>query len=283
MLDGFRHPTHVVPALDMEVRLQQRDDRQVGFAATVRQRGRIEEQPIRRAPRRGDLVDQAGFASPRFAHNRHHAAVARLDAVECAAQLCDLDVAADEATQSLRLAHLEPGAQRPDVDELVDVERAAQPLDRHQTHRLDDDVALGQAERLGGQQNTAGACELLHARRQVGGLTHGCVVDLQIVRHRPRDDLAGVQSDADLDVGPIGRARDVGISPHRLLHGKRGIARPDRMILLCPGCAEEGHDPVAHHLVHGAFVPAHRLDHPLEHGIQDAAHVLRIAISQQLQ
>jgi hypothetical protein len=48
------------------------------------------------------------------------------------------------------------------------------------------------------------------------------------------------------------------------------------------GRAEEGHDPVAHHLVHGALVTMYRLHHVLEDGVEELARLLGIAVGQQL-
>jgi hypothetical protein len=52
------------------------------------------------------------------------------------------------------------------------------------------------------------------------------------------------------------------------------------VVLVGQRCAEEGHDAIAHHLVDGALVAMHRLHHPLEHGIEDLAGVLGIAVGQ---
>jgi len=46
--------------------------------------------------------------------------------------------------------------------------------------------------------------------------------------------------------------------------------------------AEERHDPVTHHLIHGALVVMDSLHHPLEHGVQDLARLFGISIREQL-
>jgi hypothetical protein len=46
--------------------------------------------------------------------------------------------------------------------------------------------------------------------------------------------------------------------------------------------AAQRHDPVAHHLVHRALVAVDGFHHPLEHGVQDLACVLGIAVGEQL-
>src|SRR5262249_19549659 len=45
---------------------------------------------------------------------------------------------------------------------------------------------------------------------------------------------------------------------------------------------EQRHDAVAHHLVHGALVPVHRLDHAFQHRIQELARLLGIPVGEQL-
>ena len=54
------------------------------------------------------------------------------------------------------------------------------------------------------------------------------------------------------------------------------------MILVSERRAEERHDTVAHHLVHGALEPMDSLHHPIEHGIEELARFLGVAISEQL-
>jgi len=54
------------------------------------------------------------------------------------------------------------------------------------------------------------------------------------------------------------------------------------MVLVGERGAEERHDPVPHHLVHGALVPMHRLHHVLEDGVEELARVLGVTLGQQL-
>src|SRR5262249_4473876 len=41
------------------------------------------------------------------------------------------------------------------------------------------------------------------------------------------------------------------------------------MVLVTQGCAQEGHDPVAHHLVDGALIVMDRFHHALEDGVRE--------------
>ena len=69
---------------------------------------------------------------------------------------------------------------------------------------------------------------------------------------------------------------------HGLLHPQRRIARPHRVVLVRERCAEERHDPVAHHLVDRALVAVDGLHHPFEDGVEDLARLLGVAVGEQL-
>src|SRR5262249_16510151 len=62
----------------------------------------------------------------------------------------------------------------------------------------------------------------------------------------------------------------------------RRIARAHRMILVRDRRAEQRHDAVAHHLVHGALVVVDGLHHVFENGIEKLPRLLGIAIGEQL-
>src|SRR5262245_28934965 len=54
------------------------------------------------------------------------------------------------------------------------------------------------------------------------------------------------------------------------------------MVLVRQWSTEEGHDAVAHHLVHRTFVAMHCLHRALEHGVEDLSRFFRIPVGQQL-
>ena len=54
------------------------------------------------------------------------------------------------------------------------------------------------------------------------------------------------------------------------------------MVLVGEGRPEQPHDPVAHHLVDGPLVTVDGFHHSLEHGIEELACLLGIAVGQQL-
>jgi hypothetical protein len=95
-------------------------------------------------------------------------------------------------------------------------------------------------------------------------LAHRAVIHVQIVPDRPHHDLAGVEPHADLDLEPLRSPEILRVAPHGVLDAEGRVAGPHRVIFMRQRGAEEGHDPVAHHLVDCALVAVDRLHHPLE-------------------
>ena len=123
---------------------------------------------------------------------------------------------------------------------------------------------------------------MVHSRSQVRRLADRRVVHVQITADRPHHDFAGVEADANPHGGAVRAAGErVGVSPNRLLHPEPRQARPHGVVLEGDGSSEEGHDPVAHHLVDCAFVLVNRLHHQLEHGVEDRACFFGVAVSQE--
>ncbi len=83
-------------------------------------------------------------------------------------------------------------------------------------------------------------------------------------------------------VMPCVRNARFGVALHQFLHAQGGVAGAHGVVLVGDGRAEQRHDPVAHHLVHGPLVAMDRLHHALEDGIEEPARLLGVAISQQL-
>src|SRR5262245_21232197 len=54
------------------------------------------------------------------------------------------------------------------------------------------------------------------------------------------------------------------------------------MILMRQRCPEEGHDAVAHDLIHRALKAVHRLHHAFEHGIEDLPRLLGVTVREEL-
>jgi len=170
---------------------------------------------------------------------------------------------------------------QPDTGELVDLDEGPETLHRHRPEGLHMDVPLGKPERLERKEDGSRPGDLLHAPRKVCRLPDRGVVHAQVTADRPYDHLPRVEPDSDLDRG-IPLAPDLlAVSSDRLLHPERGVARTNRMILVREGGAEQSHDAVAHHLIHGAFVAMDGLHHSLEDGVEDLSGLFGVAIGQQ--
>ena len=72
------------------------------------------------------------------------------------------------------------------------------------------------------------------------------------------------------------------MAPHDVLHPERGIAHAHGVIFMGERRAEEGHDAVARHLIHGALVVVDGVHHQREDGIEDRARLLGIAVGEEL-
>ena len=105
---------------------------------------------------------------------------------------------------------------------------------------------------------------------------------MEVGADRPDNDLAGIQADADANSDALHPPHLVGVLLHGLLHPECGVASADGVVLMGQRCAEERHDPVAHHLVHRALVAMHGLHHVFEHGVEELARLFRVAIREQL-
>jgi hypothetical protein len=112
----------------------------------------------------------------------------------------------------------------------------------------------------------------------MSGLPHGGVVHAEVAANRADDDFTRVEADANVDRQALGTLDILGVRLHGLLHAERRVAGPDGVILVGKRRAEQRHDPVAHDLVHGPLVAMDRFHHPLEHRIENAASVFRIAV-----
>jgi hypothetical protein len=53
------------------------------------------------------------------------------------------------------------------------------------------------------------------------------------------------------------------------------------MIFMGNGRPEQGHDPIAHDLVHGPFIPMYRRHQAFQHRIEQLAGLFRIAVGQE--
>jgi hypothetical protein len=234
------------------------------------------------AVRAGELPEQAGLADSGLADHRDDLAVPGLRFLHGLVELLDLAVASDEAGEPARGGSVQPRADRSRPDDLVDLDRFGKALHRNGPSRRDLDVPLGELQSHRRQQDRARRGELLHAGREVRGLTHRGVVHVQIGADGPNDHPARVETDTDLDEDAVRTEHVLGVPLDRLLHPERRIAGADGMILVRHRCAEQRHDPIAHDLIHRALVAVDGFHHELEHRIEELARVLGITVAQEL-
>ena len=211
------------------------------------------------AVRVGDLPDQARLAHARLPHDRHDLPLAGAGAAQRLAELVQLARAPHEAGQPARRRRVEPRAPRPGAGQLVDLDRRLETLHGHRTQRRDRDESLRETEDVGRQERGVGLGQLLHAGGQMRRLPDRRVVHPQIAPDGPDHHLAGVQADPDLEDDTVAPPDLLGMPAHGRLHVERGVARPHGVVLVGDRRAEEGHDPVAHHLVDRALVAVDRL------------------------
>ena len=83
-------------------------------------------------------------------------------------------------------------------------------------------------------------------------------------------------------VTPWVRRSVFGQPAHRALQVDGGVAGAHRVVLVGERRAEEGHDPVAHDLVHGPLVAVNGLHHPLEDRIQQLPGLLGVPVGEEL-
>ena len=115
----------------------------------------------------------------------------------------------------------------------------------------------------------------------MGRLAHCRVIHVEIAADGTHHDCPGIQTDADLHGHAMAALHLGGVLFHRGLHRQRRIAGPHRVIFMRQRRPKEGHNAIAHHLVHRAFVPMHGSHHAFQHGIKELPRLLRVAIGEE--
>src|SRR6516165_12175329 len=229
------------------------------------------------------LVHQARLSHSRLADDRHYLTASLSGELLRGEKLNELYVSADETRQAVPGSGLEARSRGAGARYLVDLYRIGEPLYRHGAEGLDGDVACGQSDSVGRRKHRTGLCHLFHATGQMRRLAHYRVIHMKVIADRGDDDFPRVEPDADRHLYSMRALNLVGIPADALLHRQPRITRAHGMILDGERCAKEGHDPVAHDPVHGAFVAVHRLDHAIKHRVeQEHLRDLRVAVDQQL-
>ncbi len=266
------------PRVEVEQRLEQSADGQVGRRDAIRQAGRLDHAvALRRRPPH-QLVTDAGLADAGLADHGDDLAAPAARGLERTRRLRGLRLTADEPAERAR-ARLQPCARAARADQLPDGDGLGEALHAHESERLGVEEAFGQPVRLDRHEDRVRRRRLLHARRQVGGFADGRVVEMQIAADRADEHLAGIEPDTDRQRRPAAAA--LAEPAHGVLHRERRVACAHRVVLDGDRCPEQRHDAVTHDLVHGAAVAPHGLDHRVEHRIERRPRVLGIARGQQ--
>jgi hypothetical protein len=210
-----------------------------------------------------ELPDEPRFAHAGLTHEGHRLPMSSGGVFERLGQLLQLPFAPDEARQAACGAGLEPRPRGDAANQLVDVRRSVESLHGDRAERPDLDKVLGQTQGVTGDERGPGFCNLLHPGGKMGRLPDSGVIHVEVAADGADDHLAGIEPHADLHWRAALALSLVRVKVHPPLHPQRRIARADRVVLVSQRCPEQRHDPVAHHLVDGAFVVMDRLDHPL--------------------
>ena len=271
-----------IAPLDLEIAPEELDERQKRRRLSIGDRDALDDQPALRAVGVGELPEEARLAYTGLADDGHDLAVPDAGTIQGLAELLHLRVASDEAREATGGGRLQPRAHGPGADDLEELDRGVQALDRPLTQGLHHDVPFRQIQGLGRNEDGPRHSHLLQARCQVGRLADGRIVHVEVAADGADNHLPRVHADPDMHGHARGAVYLLGIPLDGLLHPQCCVAGPHGVILVRERGAEEGHDPVTHDLVHGALVAVDGLHHPLEDGVQELPGLLGVAISQQL-
>ena len=193
--------------------------------------------------------------------DRHELALPLPGLRGCLPDLVHLRVPPDEAAEAAGPRGLQARPDGAGARQLEHLHGRGEALDGNGPERAHLHELLGEPQRLRGEPGRAGGGELLHARGEVRRLPDRGVVHLQIAAHRADHHVAGVDPDADLNLGAVGAPHVLRVAADRLLHAQGRVARAHGVVLVGKRRAEERHDSVAHDLVHGALVAVDGVHH----------------------
>ena len=255
---------------------------EVGRGLAVGHRRTFEHQPSLGAVGVHKFVDQAGLPDPGLPHQRYYLSMPRLGLLQGLLQRLQFMVPSDKPAQPTHRSRLQALADGRDPDQFEHLHGLCQALDRDRSQSVHPHQAFHQPQRRGRQQDAAGGGELFHACGQVRRLADGRVVHMQIVANGAHHYLTSVEPDPDLHRQSLRAPHLLSIALHDLLHSERRIAGPHGMIFMRDRRPKQGHNAIAHDLVHGAFVAVHGGHHMLQHRVEELARLFRVAIGQQL-
>jgi hypothetical protein len=104
---------------------------------------------------------------------------------------------------------------------------------------------------------------------------------VQIVADSPYYHLSRVEANPDLHLNAMSAAHFFAVATDGLLHGQRRIAGPDGMVFVRNWRPKQGHNAIAHDLIHGPLIAVHGGHHALQHRIEELTGLLWVAVRQQ--
>ena len=185
----------VVARRDVEVGLEQIDDRCPGAGAARRDRGAFQHQPRAHPRAARELVEQPRLADARIADQGDDLALPGRGQLVRPIERRQLVPAADEGREAAAGRCLEARARRTDAHQIERLDRLRQALHRHLPQRPQVDEAFGEAGGRRGQPDGARARQLLHPAREMDRRADRVVVHAEVVADRADQDLARVQPD----------------------------------------------------------------------------------------
>src|SRR5262249_7185702 len=166
--------------------------------------------------------------------------------------------------------------------ELVHVHGGTEPLDPHRAEVAKGEEAGGELRGVLRDERAPRLRQLLHPLREPHRVALRGVVHAQIVTDRADHHLARVDAHADGEVETAREPQRVRVAAERVGQMERRPAGALRVVLVCDGCAEEGHDAVARVLVYRALEAVHTLGEDREEAVHDAVPFLGVEALREL-
>src|SRR5712691_5924317 len=135
----------LVPVLDLEVRSEEVNDRQIAGRLPVRDGPAFENMPALCEVRVDELVKEAGLSDTRLADARHRLPIALAGTLEGTTELLQLGLSSNKSSEAPGCCGLEPRPHRPLAGDLIDLDRLGQTFYGYAAERFDAQIPFGKA------------------------------------------------------------------------------------------------------------------------------------------
>ncbi len=216
-----------------------------------------------------ELGANPALADAGLTHHADRLALARKGQLQSLLEVPEFPLASHEPRQAPQARDVEGAAGGPNPAQDVDPNRFGRPPDLPLAEVVKVEIARDEPCGLLGQAGAPGLGYRLHPLREPDGMTEGRVLEAEIVAHRPDDDLAGVEAEADRELDSV-----LAAELRRELHDgvenrERRVAGPSRVVLVSDGGAEQRHRAVPGELVDGPLEAVDRLGNRSEQAVHD--------------